>query len=294
MTLDVPAGGEPAAEPILAGGVTLETRRFVAAAGGKPLLVALHGGPGLDHHTLLPLARRLASRFEVWLPDLPGHGASIAPSGRLPGLQGLAEQTAAWIRALPVEVDALIGHSLGAWLVREFLRRRRLAVRAAVLLAPPAAGRRGGVTAWKRAVRIVAPPPVEHGEAGERRARQELLAHLRAECPAWPLPEMAGDVARARLRPVSAYGALLRNLHRRLTGPQRPFDPGCPILVITGALDRTTPPSEASKVAAATAGARLEILEDAGHYPFAERPEETAAAIVEFLEAVLSVPGGGR
>jgi pimeloyl-ACP methyl ester carboxylesterase len=283
--------------------VTLAVRRLIggpsARPEARPVVVALHGGPGLDHHCLLPLARRLAPHFEVWLPDLPGHGASLPPSGRLPGLQQLTDHTAVWIRGLPVRVDALVGHSLGAWLARELLRRRRLEVRAAVLLAPPASGRRGGATAWRRAAHLVSPAP-QGAEAGERQARRELLAHLQAECPGSPdgaLGEMTADVARARLRPAAAYSALLRNLHRTLTGPLRPFDPGCPVLVVCGAEDRTTPASEASKVAAATAGARLEILEGLGHYPFAERPEETALRVAAFLSqalGVLSPPGAAR
>lgn len=295
-------GSKTAPAPVTAGGVTLAVRRLGGGPGAppeaKPVVVALHGGPGLDHHCLLPLARRLASRFEVWLPDLPGHGASLPPSGRVPGLQQLTDHTAAWIRGLPVRVDALVGHSLGAWLARELLRRRRLEVRAAVLLAPPASGRRGGVTAWRRAAHLVSPAPRD--AARPEQARRELLAHLQAECPGWPggaLGEMTADVARARLRPASAYPALLRNLHRTLTGPLRPFAPGCPVLVVCGAEDRTTPALEASKVAAATAGARLEILEGLGHYPFAEQPEETALCVAAFLSqalGVLSPPGAER
>src|SRR5688572_6626762 len=47
-----------------------------AAGGEKPVLVLLHGG-GPDHHSLLPLARRLADRYAVVLPDIRGYGRSV-------------------------------------------------------------------------------------------------------------------------------------------------------------------------------------------------------------------------
>lgn len=46
------------------------------ANGENPVLVLLHGG-GPDHHSLLPLARRLANRYAVVLPDVRGYGRSV-------------------------------------------------------------------------------------------------------------------------------------------------------------------------------------------------------------------------
>lgn len=46
----------------------------VAAAGGR-VLVLLHGG-GPDHHSLVPLARRVADPPTVVLPDIRGYGRS--------------------------------------------------------------------------------------------------------------------------------------------------------------------------------------------------------------------------
>lgn len=45
------------------------------ARGGTPL-VLLHGG-GPDHHSLVPLARRLADLHTVVLPDIRGYGRSV-------------------------------------------------------------------------------------------------------------------------------------------------------------------------------------------------------------------------
>ena len=42
----------------------------------RPVLVAVHGGPGLDHMTVKPALEPLAGDFQVLYFDLRGHGRS--------------------------------------------------------------------------------------------------------------------------------------------------------------------------------------------------------------------------
>ncbi len=279
--------GLPPLVPVRSGGVTLAVRRLGEAAGSGPSLVALHGGPGLDHHTLLPLGLALAARRAVWLPDLPGHGASTPLGAKLPGLRALEDRLGRWLRGLPGQAPpVLLAHSLGAWLLRELLRQGRLEARAVVLLAPPAAGQGRAATSLRRAVGLMARGSSSGGAAhggGEHRARRELRAHVEAETRSAASPLFLAAIHRARLRDPRLYGPLLRSLHRGLTGPVRPFDPGCPVLVLCGEEDRTTPPDQAARVASSLAGARLVHLPAAGHYPFAEALEATIQEIEEFL-----------
>ncbi|HEX6200632.1 MAG TPA: alpha/beta hydrolase [Thermoanaerobaculia bacterium] len=280
----------PPAEAVRAGGVTLRVRRLAPAAGtGASRLVALHGGPGLDHHVLLPLGLALAERYEVWLPDLPGHGASAAPHAPPPGLRTLEERLGRWLRGLEGGPGALLGHSLGAWLVRELLRPERgplrVAARAVVLLSPPAAGQRRSGTALRRAGELIT-----RGRAAgrrESRARREVRALVEAETGGRASPLFQEALGRARLRDARLYGALAGELHRRLVAPARPFDPGCPVLVLCGEEDRTTPPEQAAQVAEGLEGARLELLPGTGHYPMADALEPTARAVRDFLDPLL-------
>lgn len=57
-----------------------------------------------------------------------------------------------------------------------------------------------------------------------------------------------------------------------------------PVALVFGSADGhfPDPRAEAESIASRT-GATITMIEDAGHYPHAERPEETAAAILEFL-----------
>jgi len=298
------AGPSQASDRVWSGGVELALARLGSApdrSGGRRLIF-LHGGPGLDHHLLLPLATLLAERpadptagWEIWLPDLPGHGGSILPSGRLPGLAALEDQLTSWLAELPGGYDVLIGHSMGAWILTRLLRQRKVTPRAVALLSPPAAGQVRGATALRRAVAAMASGG-RMGRAGRsgkgrarelERARRELRAHVAAEAGGAARAAFLAEVERVAVRDPRTYGALLRDFHSALTGPVRPFAPGCPVLVLCGDRDLTTPPEQARRVAGSLAGARLELVEDAGHYPWAERPEAVAARLAAFLDGVL-------
>ena len=255
----------------------------VRSLGHGPRLVGLHGGPGLDHHVLLCLARRLAIRFTVDLPDLPGHGGSTPPSGRPPGLRALETRLAGWLRRHGDGVEVLLGHSFGAWLARELVRRRRVSPRALVLVSPPGGVEGDDLTAVRRAFDLV----LDSLPDEEPSARREIAAHVHAESRGAASEEILADLGRTVVRPPALYRALLRNLHRRLTAPLRAFDPGCPTLVLCGAEDRTTRPPQVERVAASMAGARFELLDDAGHYPFAERCDGVAEKILSFLDQAL-------
>jgi pimeloyl-ACP methyl ester carboxylesterase len=69
----------------------------------------------------------------------------------------------------------------------------------------------------------------------------------------------------------------------------------CPVLVIQGTDERVSHLSQGIGIAEATPGARLELLEDAGHIPNARHPVRVNLAIREFV-AGLAAPGsaGGR
>ncbi|MER7083967.1 alpha/beta fold hydrolase, partial [Saccharopolyspora kobensis] len=54
-----------------------------------------------------------------------------------------------------------------------------------------------------------------------------------------------------------------------------------PTLVIAGAEDPATPPAHAEQIAAAVAGARLEVLSPAAHLANAEQPESVNRLLLE-------------
>ncbi|OPC76558.1 alpha/beta hydrolase [Embleya scabrispora] len=88
-------------------------RLYSVALGAGPALVGLHGG-GPDHHSLLPLAERLADRHRVLLPDIRGYGRSIC---RDPDAHTWDRYTDDVFRLLDdrdVQAAVLVGTGLGA------------------------------------------------------------------------------------------------------------------------------------------------------------------------------------
>lgn len=90
------------------------TRRHVTPSGwayrrwenpGAPALVLLHGFTGCKEFWA-PLAERWAADWDVWAPDLPGHGESALPTG------GLAEAAKTLASEMPPSAT-VVGYSLG-------------------------------------------------------------------------------------------------------------------------------------------------------------------------------------
>ncbi len=252
-----------------AGGEALAVKRY---GRGETRLMILHGGPGLDHHILIPLADRLAEHYQVWLPDLPGHGGSLRDGEMLPGADSLRRRMSAWLAGLAqtgIGPQVLCGHSLGAWLARDLVRMGAAAPEALVLLSPPSRSARGE-------------PSGSGTEFG--RAREEWLRYLQIEVPGPMSNRFRQAALETMVVPPSRYIRLLRTLQRVFLNRPEAFNPGCPVLVLAGEMDRTTTPEQAAEIARCTGGALLKILPACGHFLWAEDTSPTADAIITFLK----------
>jgi len=100
-------------------------------------------------------------------------------------------------------------------------------------------------------------------------------------------PEVAGLVRRmARETGVEAFCRQQEMIMARPDARAALGEIACPTLVIVGAQDALTPPELAEEIAGHIAGARLEVIPDAGHLATIENPAGVTAAIRSFLEAV--------
>lgn len=106
-------------------------------AGRGPVIVLLHGSPGTSR-AWQSVAERLAARFRVISPNLPGYGATTRPPAGGPGDSSYA---AGLIEALVAEVGpavVLAGHSYGGAVALMIALRGRVAPRALALFEPVA------------------------------------------------------------------------------------------------------------------------------------------------------------
>ena len=105
--------------------------------GRGPVIVLIHGSPGTSR-AWQPVAERLAPRFRVIAPNLPGYGATTRTPGDGPGDSSYA---AGLIEALIAEAGppaVLTGHSYGGVVALMTALRGRVKPRALALFEPVA------------------------------------------------------------------------------------------------------------------------------------------------------------
>jgi pimeloyl-[acyl-carrier protein] methyl ester esterase len=258
-------------------------RLHVEEAGrGAPVLL-LHGW-AMSSAILAALGARLGAGRRVIRYDLRGHGAS--PRGAGAALDDHAADLAGLLEALALDGALLVAWSLGAQvLLRAFPSIRRRVAGAALVAATP---RFTATDGWShglpaRQVEVLA----QRFRRDPARTRGRFLADLFAPAerdalgPArlaaldasMPLPD--GDAAAAGLDQLATA-----DLRSELAAIDRP------VLFLHGGADPICPAGASRAAAAAVPGARVAILDGAGHAPFVTREDETVAAIQSFAEAL--------
>jgi pimeloyl-[acyl-carrier protein] methyl ester esterase len=242
-------------------------------AGAGPDLVLLHGW-GMNAAVWKPLLPGLQERFRVTLIELPGHGESP------PVLGGLDDWVRACLRVAPPRA-AWVGWSLGGL----------LALRAA-LLAPQRIGRLCLVTATPSFVQ-------REGWAGAMpQSVFEQFSAALIEDPAATLRRFlalqvkGSEDARVLLRTLDS--ALAQRRHADPEGLQQGLrlllegdlraeldQLEMPTSWLFGGRDTLVPVQVAEEIRGRLAGARVEIIESAGHAPFLSHPYRA----LQWLEA---------
>lgn len=255
-----------------------ENRRVVAKL--PRVAAAVRGAVAAGERALtdLVLVPGLATTAEVFAETL----ARLAPTGRAmvarPGDHDDIGPLAAAILAEAPPRFALVGLSMGGYVALEILRRAAGRVDALVLLSTTA--RPDDAATRRRRIRQIA-----IAEAG----RYGALAALQ---PAAVLAADALDrhgAAVRRMAEETGAAAFVRQQTVNLSRPDfRPDLAGiaAPTLVMAGGADRLAPPDRAAEIAVAVPGARLVVVEGAGHLLPLERPDAVAAAVADHLAAV--------
>jgi alpha-beta hydrolase superfamily lysophospholipase len=135
-------------------GLALHLRRWSVGAAPRGNLVLLHGIGG-HGGGFAALAGSLASRgWQVWAPDLPGHGLSPGPRGWVRDWSVLPQALAAVLAhvrsATAGQPLLLLGHSLGGAVALDLVLAGppAAAAPAALVLSNPALDA-GGIAAWR-------------------------------------------------------------------------------------------------------------------------------------------------
>jgi pimeloyl-ACP methyl ester carboxylesterase len=244
----------------------------VLSGGDGPPLVFLHGPWGV---TWDPFLDELARRFTVYVPEHPGTTPE-APDDvyHLDGLWDLVLCYDELLSALGLQQAALVGHSFGGMVACELAAAYPRLARRLALIDPIGFWRDADpITNW-----MTLDPP---------RLRDAIFHHPGSEAARrmFGVTDDPEAATAARIRLVWAMGAtgkfiwpipdkgLKKRVHR-VTAPT---------LIVWGKDDRLVPSVYADEFSRRIPGARVQIVEAAGHAPHLEHPEKVARMVADFV-----------
>jgi pimeloyl-ACP methyl ester carboxylesterase len=250
----------------------------------RPTLVLLHGGPGsFDHSYFKPDFSRLAEVAQVVYLDLPGHGRSEWGEPADWSFESSGDAVRDFCDALGIAEPVVYGHSLGGMVALAYAARHPGHPKALVLQSTMARFDLGRMVEEFRQAggdEVAAIAERTYGGESESVSDEEW-----ARC--WELfgHWVTGDEERARTvmnRELNPFG--LERM-RRFDLSDQLGRVESPALVCVGELDPVTPVAAAREIAEALPEglARLEVLEDAGHFPWRDTPERYWPLLVDFV-----------
>lgn len=265
---------------------------FVKVIGHGYPLVLMHGGPGQDHTSLLPL-RPCADQFTLVFYDHRCNGRSEGAEVSSMTWENLAADAEALRQTLGFDKWAVLGHSFGGQVALEYALRYPQSLSHLILLdtggdnwwvqqnAPDILAKRGYGAGAVQAARRFFNGQVTVGEYYPTAVRFMGAYFYRGLWGAvhnmlfQPHPKMRPEAT------ILGYSQLLNGW----TVMDRLGEIRVPALVMAGRHDFLFPPEHQAALAAGIADARLELIERAGHEAPSERPAEVTRAIRDFLAA---------
>ncbi len=246
----------------------------VAERGSGPPVVLLHGVT-LQWNIWSPLLRLLGEDHRVLAWDMRGHGESVSGEEGVT-LRAIATDLVTVLGELDVQDAVVVGHSMGGMALQRFLidhdttAQRR--VRRAVLLATSAAP----AELVRPLPASAALPLIATALSGPRRYRfapgnlsrvllRRPFGRLATAAAVEQLRSMVSEVS-AKTLSEAVWTIADHDTRTSLAGNQVPAS------VVTGRLDRLTPPSHARTLAEALGGADLHLLDGIGHQVMQEDP----------------------
>jgi proline iminopeptidase len=271
-----------------------DTRLHVEERGaGDTALIALHGGPGLDHTMFGAWLDPEGDEYRLLLVDERAQGRSDPAPPETWTLERHARDVDALATALDLERYVVLGHSFGAFVALQHavdfagrptgtvvscgLPSERFLDHVEQQLAAfePVELREQVTSSWAREAHARTPE-----EVGELLGDQLPFHFANPRDPR--IDDMRAAMADARFAPdvlraaaTDGYGHI--EVEDRLGGVSHP------VLVLAGRHDRTCSVRGAEATAAGIPGAELVVFEHSGHMTFVEEPDAYRAAVRQFL-----------
>jgi pimeloyl-ACP methyl ester carboxylesterase len=259
-------------------------------AGSGPVILLVHGVAGTSEQWA-DVAPVLAEEFTVLAPDLLGHGQSAKPQGDY-SLGAYAVSLRDLLVVLGHRRATIVGHSLGGGVAMQFAYEYPVFAERMVVVSSGGLGRE--VHPLLRAAtlpgaELMLPLLAHQRVLGAGGAVGQILARLGLRAG----PDIA-EMARgyASLSDAEARAAFLHTVRavidytgQRVSAADRLYLASLlPTLIVWGRRDPLIPAAHGEFAHGQMPGSRLEIFEEAGHFPHLDDPIRFAALLRDFLE----------
>jgi pimeloyl-ACP methyl ester carboxylesterase len=246
---------------------------FKSLGTGRTAVVFVHGWAS-DMSVWAPQADALGGRTRVVLLDLPGHGRSDKPQSAY-SMDLFARAVDAVLESAGVDKAVLVGHSMGAPVARQVLRRYPDRVLALVAV--------DGALQWP-----------DHWPPGDSDASRQMLTGLRAAeyrtAVEGMVSGMVGSTAAGELRSAVLHAALATPQHVLVSAMEGMFDQSIwnrdpiavPVLAVMDQGPNWTP-AYRQRLSGVAADLTYEEVDSVGHYLMTERPEVFNPMLTRFL-----------
>jgi pimeloyl-ACP methyl ester carboxylesterase len=246
---------------------------------GSPL-VMIHGAQG-DQSMFNGLAASYASHYRVLTFDQRGSGLSEKPDMDYT-IAMLADDTAALMDQVGFAAAHIMGVSMGGTIAQEFALRHPDKVRALVLGCTTPGGPKAIRIGGEALTNAYSTKPMSAEERGRALAEAAFTrGYIERH------PEIITSMIEARRQRPIDNAALAHRMKAVFAHDayDRLAQIKCPTLVITGKDDALISWENSKILADRIPGARLVLLEPAGHCFWLEQPEQAGDAILSFLQA---------
>lgn len=249
--------------------------------GSGTALVLIHGHP-FDHTMWYPQVVAFSDNFQVITPDLRGYGKSSLPNHSKTTFEDYATDVLLLLDYLNVKNFHLAGLSMGGQVIMEIFRQAPQRIKS-LIFADTFAG--------------LDTPEVKQGryDTADRLEKEGMTAYadeviykmIRPDHVS-SMPEVSEHIL-TMMKATSSRGAAiaLRARSERIDYLHDVLpEINVPTLVIVGRDDEFTPVVKAEELKQNLQNCKLTIIEDAGHMPNLEHPDEFNEIVLDFLTRI--------
>jgi proline iminopeptidase len=266
---------------------------FVKVIGHGYPLVLMHGGPGLDHTSLLPL-QPCADQFTLIFYDHRCNGRSEGAAVSSMTWENLTADAEALRQALGFDKWAVLGHSFGGMVAQEYALRYPQSLSHLLLMdtcgdsrwvqqnAPEILAKRGYSATTVQAARRFF-----NGQLTPKEVFPASIKFARAfnyNSNLWAMAREVVSGLHLKMRPeatIFGYSHLLPGW----TVMDRLREIKVPTLILAGRDDFQFPPEHQVALAGGIPNSQLKIIERAGHEAPSEQAVEVIRAVRNFMSA---------